>query len=75
MRKSVSRFVLHKELCMDPVAKGWLRSSITLWEWLQSAPQFHGYCSQRIYSEGQVGYKEDCIMGREVHVNAGHVYR
>ena len=38
MRKSVSKTVLHKEMCMEPVAKGWLRSSIALWERLQAAP-------------------------------------
>ena len=34
LRKSVS-----KDLCMDPVAKGWLRSSTALWERLQGAPR------------------------------------
>ena len=38
LRKSVPKTVLHKEMCMDPVAKGWLRSSIALWERLQGAP-------------------------------------
>ena len=38
LRKSVSKTVLHKEMCMEPVAKGWLRSSIALWERLQAAP-------------------------------------
>ena len=39
LRRSVSKTVLHKEMCMDPVAKGWLvRSSIALWERLQGAP-------------------------------------
>ena len=38
LRTSVSKTVLHKEMCMEPVAKGWLRSSIALWERLQAAP-------------------------------------
>jgi hypothetical protein len=38
LRKSVSRTVLHKELCMDPVAKGWLRASLSLWDRLKAAP-------------------------------------
>ena len=37
LRRSVSKTVLHKEMCMDPAAKGWLRSSIALWERLQGA--------------------------------------
>jgi hypothetical protein len=38
LRKSMSTTVLHKEMCMDPVAKGWLRSSLALWDRLQEAP-------------------------------------
>ena len=38
LHRSVYKTVLHKELCMDPVAKGWLRSSIALRERLQGAP-------------------------------------
>lgn len=38
LRKSISTTVLHKEMCMDPVAKGWLRASLDLWGRLQRAP-------------------------------------
>ena len=30
LRKSVPTTVVHKEMCMNPVAKGWLRASIDL---------------------------------------------
>ena len=39
LRKSVSRTVLHREMCMDPVAKGWLRASLSLWDRLKAAPR------------------------------------
>ena len=40
LRKSVSRTVLHREMCMDSVAKGWLRASlISLWDRLKAAPR------------------------------------
>ena len=38
LRKSISTSVLHREMCMDPVAKGWLRASLDLWGRLQQAP-------------------------------------
>ena len=38
LRKSISTTVLHKEMCLDPVAKGWLRASLDLWGRLQTAP-------------------------------------
>ena len=38
LRKSISTTVLHKEMGMEPVAKGWLRASLDLWSRLQLAP-------------------------------------
>ena len=38
LRKSVPTTVVHKEMCMNPVAKGWLRASIDLWRRLCKVP-------------------------------------
>ena len=38
LRKSVPTTVVHKEMCMNPVAKGWLRASIDLWRRLGKVP-------------------------------------
>jgi hypothetical protein len=38
LRKSVPTTILHKEMCMDPVAKGWVRASIDLWYRLCKEP-------------------------------------
>ena len=38
VRKSVPTTVVHKEMCMNPVAKGWLGASIDLWRRLCKAP-------------------------------------
>jgi len=37
LRKSVSTAILHKEMCLAPVAKGWVRASIALWGRLRAA--------------------------------------
>jgi hypothetical protein len=39
LRKSVPTSILHRELCRDPVAKGWVRASLALWGRLRAAPQ------------------------------------
>ena len=40
LRKPVGKAVMHKETCMELVAKGWLLFSIALWERLQAAPSY-----------------------------------
>jgi hypothetical protein len=39
LRKSVATGVLHRELCMEPVMKGWVRASRALWERIRAAPR------------------------------------
>lgn len=38
LRKSVPTTILHREMCSDPVAKGWVRGSMALWGRLRAAP-------------------------------------
>ena len=38
LRKSVSTTVVHKEMCMNPLARGWLRASTDLWRRLCKVP-------------------------------------
>jgi len=39
LRKNVSTTILHREMCREPVAKGWLRSILNLWERLRLEPR------------------------------------
>ena len=39
LRKSVPTTILHREMCSDPVAKGWVRGSMALWGRLRAAPE------------------------------------
>lgn len=38
LRSTVSTQIMHTELCKEPVARGWVRASVALWERLQAAP-------------------------------------
>jgi hypothetical protein len=37
--KTVPTTILHREMCKEPVAKGWLRSILNLWERLRLEPK------------------------------------
>jgi hypothetical protein len=65
----VSSFVLHKELCMVPVAKGW--------EQLQSTPHHSlmGIAARESIQRAKLGTKKTVSWaGRCMSFNAGHVY-
>jgi hypothetical protein len=39
LRKTVSTTILHREMCKEPVAKGWLRATLHLWDRLRLEPK------------------------------------